>query len=188
MFGGLHSFGVFFKPLLAEFGWTRATISGAYSLSLTLSGFLGMGTGRLTDRFGSRSLITIGGLLLGIGYILLSQANAVWQLYLLYGVIIGISISCILIPTLSTLARWFIKRRGMMTGLVIAGTGVGMIAMPLLADRLISGYGWRTSFIVFGVISFVIIILAAQFLRRDPQSKGQLPDGDTEISPDRAMI
>ncbi len=185
--GGVNTFGVFFEPMLLEFGWARAVISGAFSLTLILGGFLSIVTGRLTDKFGSRFILTISGFLLGVGYILMSRTNAVWELYLFYGVIMGIGMSGVIIPLLTTLSRWFVKKRGMMNGLSIAGTGIGTIVMPILANRLISSYGWRISFIAFGVISFVIIILTGQFLRRDPQSKGQLPDGDTGIQRDKSQ-
>ena len=92
MFGAFYSFGVFFKPLSTEFGWTRATTSGAYSLAMFLSGLLAIVMGRLTDRFGPRVVLTLCGFLLGLGFLLMSQVSAIWQLYLFYGVIIGVGL------------------------------------------------------------------------------------------------
>ena len=89
--GTFYSFGVFFKPLVAEFGWTRAMTSGAYSLCILLAGLLGIGTGRLTDKFGPRAIATGCGFLLGLGFLGMSQINTLWQLYLFYGVILGIA-------------------------------------------------------------------------------------------------
>ena len=109
MWGTYYTFGIFFKPFLVEFGWTRAMTSGAYSLSLILHGLLGIVAGKLTDRFGPRVVVTACGLLLGSGYLLMSQVSAIWQLYLFYGVIIGIGISGGFIPLVSTVARWFVK-------------------------------------------------------------------------------
>ena len=108
----------------------------------------------------------------------MSQINTIWQLYLFYGVIVGIGVSASDVPLLSTIARWFTKRRGMMSGIVKAGTGTGMLIMPIVASKLISTYDWRTAYIAIGIIGLVIIVSAAQFLRRDPAQMGQLPDGE----------
>jgi MFS family permease len=81
-FGTFYGFGVFFKPLATDFGWSRTVTSGAYSLAAFLSGLLAIGMGRLTDRFGPRIVMTFCGFLLGMGYLLMSQVSTVWQLYL----------------------------------------------------------------------------------------------------------
>ena len=114
--GTIYTFGVFLKPLLAEFGWTRAETSGAYSLYMVLHGVLYIVTGRLNDRFGPRMLMTACGLLLGLGYFLMAYISAIWHLYLFYGVIIGIAMSAGFVPLVSTIVRWFVKRRALMTG------------------------------------------------------------------------
>jgi len=186
--GTFLSFGVFFEPLLTEFGWTRAMTSGAYSLSFLVMGPLGIGVGRLTDRFGPRLVMTGCGFFLGLGLLLMSQISAIWQLYLFYGVIIGIGMSATFVPACSTVARWFIKRRGMMTGVVLAGTGVGIIIMPSIARWLISIYGWRVSYSIVGIIALVSIILAAQFLKRDPAQIGQLAYGGDEVREDSSNL
>ena len=181
--GGVSIYGVFFKPLAIEFGWTRAVTAGAYSMTLFVTGLFFMVTGRLTDRFGPRPVATVCGFILSLGYFLMSRIDAVWQLYLVYGVVIAIGVSGSLVPMMSTVAKWFVKRRGLMTGIVLSGVGVGMAAWPPLATRLIANYGWRTSYIIIGIIALVLIIIAAQFLRRDPGQVGQLPDGESETKP-----
>ena len=179
--GTLYTFGVFFKPLSGEFGWTRAAISGAFSVYMFVHGFLYIVTGRLNDRFGPRIVMTGCGFFLGLGYLLMSQIGAIWQLYLFYGLIIAIGMSGSFIPLVSTVARWFVKRRGLMTGIVVSGIGVGTVVMPPVASQLISTYGWCTSYIIIGIIALVLIVIAAQFLRRDPGQMGQLPDGEGEV-------
>ena len=181
MWGAYYSFGIFFEPLLAEFGWTKAMTSGAFSLSFFLTGILGVFAGRLTDRFGPRIVLTVCGFFLGLGYLLVSQTSTVWQLYLFYGVVVALGMSASVIPLQSTLARWFVKRRGTMNGIIISGIGVGMVIIPPIAQWLISSYGWRTSYIVVGITALVTIILTAQFLRRDPGKMGQLPYGEGEL-------
>ncbi len=175
---GLYTvFGVFFDPLINEFGWTRATTSGAFSLSMILSGVLGVVMGGLNDRFGPRIVLTVCGCFLGIGFLLMSQVGSVWQLYLFYGVIVGIGVSGIWVPLLSSVARWFVKKRSLMTGIVIAGTGIGGLVEPPVVSRLISAYDWRVSYIILGVVILLVVVLASQFMRRDPSRMGQLPYG-----------
>ena len=157
-------------------------LSGASSLSGFLMALFGIGGGRLTDKFGPRPVVTVCGLVLGLGFLLMSRISAVWQLYLVYGVIVSIGTSGLWVPMISTVARWFVKRMGMMSGIVLAGGGLGMIIMPPLATRLIITYGWRTSYIIVGLMAMIVIISAAQFLRRDPSQIGQLPDGVDEVN------
>lgn len=180
MWGTSYSFGVFFQPLLEEFGWTRVMTSGAFSLSLLLLSLFGIVAGKLTDRFGPKIVVTGCGFFLGLGYLLMSQVSSIWQLYLFYGVIIGIGMSTAFVPLVSTVARWFVKRRGLMTGIASSGLSIGTLIIPLVANWLISVYGWRTSYMIVGSVALVLIILAAQFLRRDPGQIGQSAYGEDE--------
>jgi MFS family permease len=99
-----------------------------------------------------------------------------------YVLIVGAGMGGIFAPVFSTVARWFSKKRGMMTGIVIAGGGTGGIIVPPVVNWLITSYGWRQAYIVMGSAVLVIIIAMAQFLRRDPATKGLLPDGEKNIS------
>ena len=175
--GALFAYGVFFKEFQAEFGWSRATISGASSLAFFIMGAVGVLAGRLNDRVGPRILITAAGICLGIGYLLLSYIQAPWQLYLLYGLLVGIGYSTHDVITLSTTARWFVKRRGMMSGIVKIGTGCGQLCVPLIATAFIAAFGWRTSCFVIGATALAALVAVAQVMRRDPQGLGLLPDG-----------
>lgn len=185
MWGAAYCFGVFFKPLIAEFGWTRATTSGAYSLSMIFTGVLSLVAGRLTDKIGPRLVITGCGLFLGAGYLLMSQVNAIWQLYLFYGVIVGIGMGGSFVPTATTVVRWFVKRRGVMAGITASGVGMGTLIMPPIANWLISAYGWRISYLIVGSVALVLITLAAQFLKRDPGQMGCVPYGESESEENR---
>jgi len=185
MWGSANCFGVFFKPLLAEFGWTRATTSGAYSLCMIITGILSLVAGRLTDKIGPRLVITGCGLFLGAGYLLMSQVNTIWQLYLFYGVIIGIGMGGSFVPTATTVVRWFVKRRGMMAGITGSGVGIGTLIVPPVANWLISNYGWRISYIIVGSVALILTTLAAQFLKRDPSQIGCVPYGESELEENR---
>lgn len=180
MLGTFFTYGIFFEPISTEFGWSRAMISGAQALCQVVLGLLAIAAGRLTDRFGPRIVIVACAFFLGMGYLLMSRINAGWHLYLLFGVIVGIGMGGCLVPMTSTIARWFVRRRGMMTGIVLSGSSVGAMIMPPVARWLISTYGWRTSYIIIGILALVFIIAAAQFLRRDPGKMGLWPNGETE--------
>jgi MFS family permease len=175
--GAQYSFGVFFKPVLNEFGWSRAAISGAYSLSMVLTGFFYIFAGRLVDKFGPRIVQTAGALFIALGYLLMSTVSSEWQYYLYYGVIISIGLGCTVVPLLSNVARWFTKGRGLATGIVMSGIGIGVVVMPQVANKLISSYSWRTSFFILGIIALVLIAGFAQFLKRAPeQAKVSTPN------------
>jgi len=188
LWGTIYCYGVFFKPMSGEFGWTRAMTSGAFSLYMVLHGVLYLVTGRLNDRFGPRAVMTVCGLFLGTGFMLMSQVNAIWQLYLFYGVLVGIGASGGFVPINSTIARWFVRRRGMMTGVAISGMGVGTIVMPVVARWLISTYDWRFSYLIVGIVVLVVSVAAAQFLRRDPSKMGQLPYGEGEVKQEGLIV
>lgn len=178
---GAHiSFGVFFNPLIAEFGWSRATISGASSMAFFLMGLLSILVGRLNDRIGPRIIMTVTGIFFGLGLLLMSRLGFVWQLYLFYGVVVGIGLSSIDVVTLSTIARWFDKKRGMMTGIVKVGTGAGYSTCPIVASLLISSYGWRTTYIIIGSAVLIILVSIAQLLKRDPSKLSPVEDLQTK--------
>ncbi len=185
MWGVYYAFGVFFKPVLNEFGWTRAMTSGAFSLASIVNAFLAIAMGGLTDRFGPRTVMTLCGLLLGVGFFLMSQISAVWHLYLFYGILVGAGMSGAFIPLLSTVARWFVKRRGVMTGIVAAGSGVGILIGPPWAIRLISIYGWRVSYAILGSIVLLVVVLSAQFIKGDPTQVGQVAYGANQVEQER---
>ena len=175
--GAYVAFSVFFKPLLKDFGWSRATISGASSLAYLLMGLIGIVAGSLNDRFGPRIVMALTGIICGIGYFLLSQIQSSWELYVLYGLLVGTGLSSADVIPLTVTARWFLRRQGMMTGIIKVGTGSGQLVMPLLAGALIMAYGWRAAFVGFGIVVAVVLIGAGQFLRRDPGVKGNVLDG-----------
>ncbi|MFC2039016.1 MFS transporter, partial [Chloroflexota bacterium] len=177
--GGTHyTFSVFFEPLASEFGWTRAVTSGAFSLYMILHGFLFIVTGKLNDRLGPRIVLSGCGIIMGIGYMLMSTTNSLWQIYLFFGIIIAIGMSGGYVPMISTVTRWFEnnKKRGLMIGISIAGVGVGTMIMPPIANLLITNFGWRTSYMIMGIMVFVLILAAAQFMKQAPAQPAQSAD------------
>ena len=185
--GPLFTYGVFFKHFQAELGWSRAIISGASSLAFFIMGAGGILAGRLNDRIGPKVIMVVSGISLGLGYLFMSRMQAAWQLYLFYGLMVGIGFSTHDVITLSTVARWFIKRRGMMSGIVKVGTGAGQLIVPLIAAGLIAAYGWRHAYVAIGAAALIILVAAALVLHRDPRDKGQLPDGSSAGADGAAM-
>jgi MFS family permease len=180
--GLFNSLGVFFNPIVTEFAWPRAVLASAFSSAMLISGATGILQGRLNDRFGPRVIMSAGGVLLGAGYLLMSRVASVWHAYLFCSLMIGMGISGTDIVLLSTTARWFVRRRGMMTGIIKVGTGAGMLCMPLVINGLITAYGWRTAFVVLGAIVLFFYVLGAQFLVRDPGKQGLTPDGGGRVN------
>jgi len=166
-------FGVFFKPILADFDWTRALISGVVSVSMIIQGSLAVVMGGLTDRFGPRVVLTLSSCLVGLGYLLMAQTGSLWQLYLSYGLILGVGMGGVMVPLLSTVARWFVTRRNIMSGIVVTGIGIGGLITPPVADWLIKAYDWRVACMALGGAVLVIGVVAAQALRRTPAQMGQ---------------
>jgi MFS family permease len=136
--------------------------------------------GGLTDRLGPRLVVTFCGFCFGLGYLLMSLVHSVWQLYLFYGIIVGTGMSGLWIPILSPIVRWFAGRRSLMTGIVISGLTVGQLIGPLVISRLIAAHGWRLACIFMGGVVMVMIVLLAQFLRRNPGRAAPLPGGPGE--------
>ena len=177
----MYSFGVFLKPMANEFGWTRAATSGAFSISLIVEAFLCLLTGRLTDKYGPRIVVTICLFLSGLAYILMSQIDAIWQIYLLYGLPIAIGLAGCFVPLMATISRWFTKKRALMSGIVVSGVAAGTMIGPPVTSQLIASYGWRTTYLVMGIVFLVSLLIASQFLRRDPGKVRHLPYGEDEL-------
>ena len=173
-----YSFGVFLKPVTTEFGWERGAFSVAISISMVVTGLLGILTGRLSDKYGPRLLVTANGLLTGIGFFLLSQISSLWQVYLIYGFLLAVAGSCCVVPVTSTIPRWFAKRQGVAIGLTWTGIGLGGMLAPLLAQWVIDGYGWRQAYFVLGLINLIVVTLVAQFMKHRPEQIGLKPYGE----------
>lgn len=166
-----------------QLGLNAATTSAAYSISYFIEGVFSLISGGLADRFGPRKVISFSSLLVGLGYCLMPLVHSPWQLYLFYGVVVGVGMGAMFVPLVSMTARWFDARRNLMTGLVSSGAGAGMLIIPPWTARLIDYYGWRTSFVIMGALILAVILAAAQFLKRDPFEIGAAPYGETGKRP-----
>ena len=177
--GTRNSFGVFYVAMLGEYGWGRGETAGAFSLYMVVHAFFAVVTGALIDRFGPRRLFPIGATFLAMGLAAASRIGAIWHLYLFFGVVIAIGINTMAYaPQMSLIARWFIRRRGLASGLVMAGMGVGAMVMAPVIQLMIDTVGWRSAFLILaGLILCILVPMTALFQRRSPGDVGQFPDG-----------
>jgi MFS family permease len=175
----LQIFGIFLIPLTEQFGWERGALSGAYSLSFLLSGILGIFTGRLSDNYGPRILLTVSGLIMGAALILMSYVDSLWQVYFVWGFLLGVGRGCCLVPLVSTVPRWFEEKRGIAIGIALAGIGLGGVIWPPLSQWLISSYDWPRAFFILGLITFALITPLAQLIKQSPERAGVKAYGET---------
>lgn len=180
------SFGVFLKPLAQEMHWARSEISLAYSLNMLVLGAFSFVMGGMADRWGTRRVLFLGTLVLGLGIFLNSRVSAVWQLYLFYGVLMGVGKAAFHSPLMAHIARSFHERRGLAVGLVSAGTGIGLFVMAPLARFLISLAGWRATFAILAAAFLVLTLPFIWFFRASPGQAMEAGEGkavETEAAP-----
>ena len=175
-----YTFGVFFKPLQDEFGWDRALTSSAHTIYLLVYAVSLYIMGWLADKYGLRLVLVGGALLLGTGFALCSQVNSIWQLYLFLA-LAALGQGAIWAPPLATAQRWFIKRRGLVLGIVTAGIGFGILVFMPVISQLISAHGWRQTYIYVGAVSWFFLTLASIVMVASPEKKGLRPYGWQEV-------
>ena len=178
--GLFFTFSVLFPEFEREFGWSRAQISGAHSTMFVVMGIVGVFMGRVNDQVGPRLLLTVSTIVFGLGFALISKIDTVWELYLFYGLLGGLGLAAHDVATLSTVARWYKRGRGLMSGFVKSGAGIGQVTIPLLAAFLIAQFGWRQACLVAGIVAMVVMVVAAQVMRRDPAVLGLRPWGEED--------
>ena len=176
-YGAQYCFGVFFSALLAEFHWSRASLSGVFSVYAFCYCVAGFPAGRLSDVLGPRRVIAAGGVILGGAMASMALVHALWQPYLRYGLIAALGMGTAYVPCNSTVVRWFVRHRGLAAGLANTGASAGTLVLPPLAQVAVGALGWRGAYIVFGLAVVTIVNAVAPLMRRDPESVGLHPDG-----------
>ena len=166
--GSFYSFGVFFVPIMNEFGWARGAISGVFFVSGLVYAVSVPLIGIVADRFGFKWVSVITATMMGLGFIVGSQVQTLWQLYLVIGLLPGIG-ACAAIPLpLSIVASWFVKRQGLALGIASAGIGIGAALMPLLVTSIETQLDWRAAMFVVGALILVVYIPIAFLVIRQP--------------------
>jgi MFS family permease len=177
-----YSFGVFFKPLSREFGWSRTLTSSAFAMSTIVFGIASLAIGKLVDKYGAKIVMITGTIVGGSGFMLIYFTESLFQFYLFYSVIMTIGMTATaLVPTNALIAKWFAKKRGIAMGIISAGTGVGPFIIINLAEWMIQNFGWRISFVLMGAIVLIVLIPVISFIiKNDPQEMGLQPDGEVQ--------
>ena len=175
----LYSFGVFFKPMMNEFGWSRAMTSGAASLRSIEGGVAGPVVGWAVDKYGSRRVIMFGGFVSGLGFAMMPFVNSLVGFYLAYGIVVSIGMSAMLyLPAFTVIAKWFRRRLSRALAVLSLGAGLGGLICAPAAAMVISKFGWRAAFLAMGVLIWVVVIPLAMLVRERPEDMGLRPDGD----------
>ena len=169
-FGAMLSLSVFLAPINESMGWSRTGIATAAMLNFLCMGVGAFVWGALSDRYGTRLVVLLGGVLLGLGLVLASRASTLTQFQLLYGAIVGLASGAFYAPMTAATAKWFTRHRSLAVALVSAGLSLGSTFMAPLARWLITTYDWRTAMIVIGDLVWLVIIPAALLVRRAPES------------------
>ncbi len=177
-YGARNSFSVFYVAILDEFGWSRASTAGIFSINLLVYGTTAPFAGALVDRFGPKKVLLTGGTILALAIVLCSRINTIVHFYLLFGLVAAIGTSLVGWPAnAAVLPHWFVRRRGIVFGIVASGFGLSFLIVSLV-QYYIAKVGWRMSFILLGILIAVILLpLIALFSRHKPEDIGLFPDG-----------
>jgi MFS family permease len=177
-FGCAYSFSDFLLPLQHDFAASRGSISLVFSIAGFFYFGLGVISGPLADRFGSKLLAVVGMILTGVGLAVASIAQSLIQVCAAYGFGVGLGIGCSYVPAVGAVQRWFLRRRGFASGLAVSGIGVGTLVVPPVALLLIDALGWRQTYLVLGIFAVVVGAGMAFLIEDDPRGRGLGADGD----------
>ena len=174
----IYAFSVFITPMEAEFGWTRTQITGAFSLSLLITGIGALPVGWWLDRHGARALMTVGSIGATGCVLLWSRVNSLPEFVLVMSAMGLFGAAVLYEPAFAVIAAWFSRRRGAAIALLTLIAGFSSTIFIPLADALLVAYGWRQAVFVLGIaLGLITIPLHALVLRRRPSDLGLLPDG-----------
>src|SRR5438876_3786140 len=164
----MHSYSVFLVAFLEEFRWSRAETSLAFSMSALVGGVSAPLVGALVDRLGPRRLVLLGGSVLALGLLGSGHAGALWQIVVLYGVLMTLGANCLgLVVFVPVLSRRFVSRRGMAISIVQSANGFARAVSAPLAQLLISAVGWRHAYLAQAAFMGVLVWPLAALFRRD---------------------
>lgn len=182
VFGVSYSFGAFFEPMADEFGASPGATSVVFSITAFVYFLLGSVSGVAVDRYGPRRVLAVGAVAMGVGLVGTGQVQSLWVGYLTYGFGVGIGVACGYVPMVTVVSGWFEARRGAALGVAVSGIGLGTVTAAPLAAALIDRYGWRTTYVVFGIASALILVVCAALSTPPPTSLGP-PTSASRLGP-----
>ena len=175
-----HTFPLFLAALLDQFGESRTSTTLIFTIFTGTAGIASPFMGKVIDRYGARRVMPIGALLVVAGLVASSQARAVWHLYLSFGVMAAIGwCAAGSLPSFAVLQNWFIRKRGLVTGIALTGVGLSNFIIIPVIQHVISTWGWGAAYLLLASLILVIAPLAIIFQRQRPQDMGLLPDGES---------
>jgi MFS family permease len=166
--GAMLSLSIFLQPMSESMGWSRTGISTVALINWLCMGAGAFLWGALSDRVGTRTVLLLGGALLGLGLVSASQATTLGQFQLFFGVLVGLASGSFYTPLTATTTRWFTEHRSLAVALVSAGIGLGSSTVGPLARYLITAYDWHVAMFVIGNVAWLVIIPAALLVREPP--------------------
>ena len=173
--------GILIDPLGKEFGWSRATVATAVSINVLLFGFIGPFAAALQLRYGLRKVTITALVIISTGALATTQMAHPWHLYILWGGVVGVGSGCMATVFASTVAsRWFVKRRGLVTGALTAASASGQLVFLPLLSRIAEQSGWRWVGVVIALCALAVIPVVFLFLRNSPADIGLLPYGASD--------
>jgi MFS family permease len=173
--------GVLMVPLQDEFGWSRGTLSLAVGVNLVLFGLTAPFAAALMDRFGIRRVTTCALLLIAVGSGLTVFVQASWQLVLLWGVLVGLGTGSMALVFAATVAqRWFVRRRGLVTGILTAGSATGQLVFLPVVAAVAEHSGWRVASLIIAAAALAVVPLVVLALRDHPSDLGVTAYGAEE--------
>ena len=173
--GSAYAWSVFQKPLIAMFKWTTSEASLAFTISFAIVPISMILAGKIQDQKGPRMVIFVGGIIFSAGIILAGYTDSLAHFYGTYGVLNGLGMGAIYACTVANTVKWFPDKRGLASGVVVAGFGSGAVLLAPLATAMIQSYGVLDTFKYLGGAYLVIISIAAQFVHVAPP--GYKPEG-----------
>ena len=173
----MQSYGAYVVLLQQEFGWSKTLVAGAFAFTRIESGILGPIQGWLVDRYGPRSVLTVGTVLFGIGFMMFSQVDTLLEFYLVFALIaLGSSLGGFA-TVIVALVNWFNRHRAKAVALSQMGYSLGGFCVPLLVLCL-EAFGWRTTAFYSGILVIILGIPMVQLVRHRPRDYGYRVDGD----------
>lgn len=176
--------GLFFRPLQGEFGWGRSAIAGVQTTARVLEAMIAPIIGPMIDKYGPRVLMPAGALVVGLAMLGITQVNALWQFYLLRGVVVALGFSFMGALVIDVaINNWFVRKRGRAIAIARVGGNFSNFIMAPICIFVIATAGWRSMFLVFAVSTWVTAMIpAAIWMRRRPEDVGLLADGDDPVT------
>ena len=178
-FGAVYAWSVFRIPLSHAHGWTIAEVTAAFEIAIFVVGFAAFAGGLWMKRSGPRPVALAAAVLYGLGTMLTGSAHSLTALYLTYGVLGGAGLGLGYIVPIATLVKWFPDKRGMITGLAVAGFGAGALVTAPVANSLIASVGVGGTFEILGLAYLVVVFACALVMRNPPE--GYAPAGYSAV-------